>query len=172
MVTERIINTQKLITAQELAEMGNLGRCELVAGRLVQMSPTSNEHGLYEGNFYFALRSFVDAYHLGKVQVGEVGIYIQRDPDTVRGTDVLFISNERYARQTEPGYLQIAPDLIVEILSPYDRWSEVMQKLRDYFSIGVRLVWVADPRSKSVYAYRAITDVREFGPKDHLFARR
>ena len=47
-------------------------------------------------------------------------------------------------------------------MSPDDRWSEVTQKLREYFSIGVRLVWVADPATRTVYAYRSLTDVREF----------
>ena len=43
-----------------------------------------------------------------------------------------------------------------------------MQKLRDDFSIGVRLVWIVDPQSRSVLAYRSLTDVREFAENDDL----
>ena len=132
------------------------------------MTPTGDQHGSCEGNFYYALRSFVDSHKLGKVRVGEVGIYTRRNPDTVRAADVLFISNERYAQIKSPGYLDVAPDLVVEVLSPNDYWIEVTQKLREYFAIGVRLVWVADPQTHSVHAYRALTDVREFTANDDL----
>ena len=42
------------------------------------------------------------------------------------------------------------------------------EKLREYFAIGVRLVWVIDPRARRVYAYRALTDVREFTEANQL----
>ena len=163
MVEEFVIAEQEGITGEALAEMGDLGRCELVEGKLVQIAPTGNEHGTYEGNFFYHISTFVRQHDLGKVQVGEVGIYTHRDPDTVRGADVLFISHERYAQQKSTGFLHVAPDLVVEIISPNDRWSEVIEKLREYFGIGVRLVWVADPRSRSVFAYRTLTDVSEYG---------
>ena len=163
-----VVDDHKLITGTDLAAMGDIGRCELIAGRVVRMSPTGHEHGSYESNFHYHLANFVRAKQLDKVQVGEVGIYTQHDPDTIRGADVLFISHERYTQQASAGFLRVAPDLVVEIMSPNDRWSEVTQKLREYFEIGVRLVWVADPRSKSVYAYSTLTDVREFTSNDDL----
>jgi hypothetical protein len=63
----------------------------------------------------------------------------------VRGADVAFVSDEAYVH----GAIERAPDLIVEVLSPNDRWGEVTQKLHEYFSIGVRLVWVADPETRA-----------------------
>lgn len=157
-----------LITGEELARMGNLSRCELIDGRVVPMSPTGYEHGEIENAIGAELRSFVRSHKLGKVLTGEVGIYTQRDPDRVRGADVLFISNQRYAQKRSDSYLDVAPDLIVEVLSPNDSWSEVMQKLREYFAIGVRLIWVADPAARRVYAYRSLTDMREFTVADTL----
>jgi Uma2 family endonuclease len=53
-------------------------------------------------------------------------------------------------------------------MSPDDRWSEVRRKLQEYFQIGVKLVWIADPDSRTVYAYRSLTDVREFTERDAL----
>ena len=157
-----------LMTGEELEKMPNLGRCELVEGRVVTMSPTGDVHGGCEVNFGRVLSAFVLQRGLGKVRVGEVGVYTHRDPDSVRGADVLFISNERYAQKKSRSFLDVAPDLIVEVLSPEDRWSEVTQKLREYFSIGVRLIWVADPESRTVYAYRSMTDIREFAVNDEL----
>ena len=161
--------TETLITGEELLAMGDVGRCELVEGRIVYMSPTGYKHADYESNFDEHLKTFVKQKKLGKVFVGEVGIYIHRDPDTVRGADVAFVSNERYSKRSqESGFLDVAPDLVVEIMSPDDRWSEVKQKLREYFSVGVKVVWVADPADRTVYAYRSLTDVREFTEADTL----
>jgi Uma2 family endonuclease len=64
--------------------------------------------------------------------------------------------------------LDVAPELVVEVLSPDDRAVEVNQKLREYFAIGVRQVWVADPEACSVSAYRSPTDVSEFRETDRL----
>ena len=52
--------------------------------------------------------------------------------------------------------------LVVEVLSPDDRAVDLNQKLREYFEIGVHLVWVADPEARVVSAYRSLTDIREF----------
>ncbi len=168
MIPEVTLTQTELITGEQLARMGNLGRCELVEGRIVPMAPTGDEHGGVEVNIGAALKGFVRIHKLGKVRGGEVGIYVSRNPDSVQGADVLFISNERYAQRKSQSYLDVAPDLVVEILSPNDSWSEVTQKLREYLDIGVRLVWIADPQTRRVYAYRSMTEVREFTEADEL----
>ena len=163
--------TETLLSGDELLELGNIGPCELIEGRIVPMSPTGFSHGHFENNFANQLTASVIPNRLGKVVVGEVGIYTQRNPDTVRAADVAFISNERFAKQKRPsGFLEVAPELVVEILSPDDRWQEVNQKLREYFAVGVKLVWVADPAAKTVYAYRSLTNLRIFAEADTLTA--
>ncbi|MBI4771115.1 MAG: Uma2 family endonuclease [Chloroflexi bacterium] len=165
------LETEALLTGEQALALGDIGSYELIEGRIMDMSPTGFEHGDYELNFGEAIKGFVRRHKLGKVSGGEAGIYTRRNPDTVRGADVAYISHERYAqRKRTHGFLDVAPDLIVEIMSPDDRWSEVIQKLREYFAIGVRLVWVADPESRTVYAYRALTDLQEFGENDNLTA--
>ena len=127
------------------------------------MSPTGHVHGGCEANFVEHIKSFVKQNELGRVLVGEVGIYTHHDPD------VLFISHDRFARQPgNRGFLDVPPELIVEILSLDNRRSDIMQKLREYFSIGVRLVWIADPTAQTVFAYRSLTDVRELSDGDSL----
>jgi Uma2 family endonuclease len=158
----------RLITGQELLALGDIGPCELIEGRIIPMSPVGNWHGGVEVNIAAELRTFVRAHKLGRVQGGEVGVYTRRNPDTVRGADALFISHERYAGQTSDGYLEVAPDLIVEVLSPNDRPKQLKDKLQEYFEIGVRLVWVVDPRRRRVSAYRSLDDVRHFGENDLL----
>ena len=133
------------------------------------MSPTGGEHGRIEGNFYAALRAFVRTRKLGKVLVGEIGIFTRRDPDTVRGADVAFISNERHARlKSHRGFLDLPPELIVEVLSPHDAPGELRRKLQEYLEAGVRLVWVADPDARTVTAYSSASDGRKLGESDVL----
>ena len=170
MAAVKIASTETtLITGEKLFAMGDIGPSELVEGRIVPMSPTGDEHGGVELNIATALKQFIAGRNLGKVRVGEVGIYVRRNPDTIRAADVLYISNERHAqRDKSRGFLDVAPELVVEILSPDDRWNEITQKLREYFAIGVRLVWVADPTAKTVFVYRSLTEVREFGEGENV----
>lgn len=168
--TERIPTHKatKLITGEEFFRMADTNWCELIEGRIVRYHPTGYAHGEYELNFATALRAFVRKHQLGRVMAGEVGIYVRRDPDSVRGADILYISHEQYAQMQSDSFMDVAPELVVEIMSPDDAWSMVMQKLRDYFNIGVQLIWVADPKARIVYAYRSVTDVREFTAADEL----
>ena len=147
------------ISGEELLELGDIGPCELVEGRIVMMTPAGAEHSGREFKIGLKIHNF-DQDRSGRVLVGEVGIFTRRNPDTVRGADVAFISHERYARRKrKQGYLDVAPELVVEILSPDDRPGEIKRKIEEYFACGVLLVWVADPRKKTVRVYRSPTDV-------------
>ena len=156
------------MTAEALFALGDIGRAELVRGEVRQMSPTGYEHGFVECNIGAALRAFVRERKLGRVFTGEVGIFIQRDPDTVRGADVAYLSQERLSRLRSKSYLDVAPELVVEVLSPDDRWSDVTDKLSEYFGIGVEIVWVADPKKRRVHVYRSLTSVEIVGEEDLL----
>ena len=79
--------TTKLITGDELLEMGDLGPCELVKGRIVPVSTTGGEHGLLEIEIMRHLGNFNAGHKLGWVLGGEAGVYTRRNPDTVRGMD-------------------------------------------------------------------------------------
>lgn len=159
------------ITGEAFAVMVELGRSELIEGSIIQMSPPQGRHGRCESKFTYLLMQFALERRSGIVMSGEAGVYTQRNPDSVRGMDVAYLANERWAQQkNKDGYLEVPPDLIVEVLSPDDRWSNVTQKLREYFAIGVRLVWVADPEAGVVFAYRSLTDMREFKTEDTLTA--
>ncbi len=168
MDTIQVVLEEKLITGEELYRMPDVGRCELIEGRLVMMSPTGKKHGTIEVNITTLLKIYAKTQSQGKVQGGEIGIYIRRDPDTVRGADALYISNERYAQSKSESFLDVAPELIVEVLSPDDRWSEVTCKLEDYFSIGVVCVWVVEPATHSVFAYRSLTNLRRYVEADTI----
>jgi Uma2 family endonuclease len=162
------VEAPRLVTGEQLAQLGDIGRTELVKGVIIHMSPTGYLHGRIEGNLGAILRAFVSQHKLGEVLVGEVGIYTARGPDTVRGADVAYISNERLARVQSSSYLDVAPELVVEVLSPDDRWGDLVDKLSEYFAVGVQVVWVADPKTQSVYVYHSLNKVQHFSVEDAL----
>ncbi|MFN8473474.1 MAG: Uma2 family endonuclease [Anaerolineae bacterium] len=157
----------KLITGEELYAMGDIGPSELIDGRIMPMSPTGDAHGETELNLGAELRAFVRERQLGRVMVGETGIYIHRNPDRIRAADVLFISKERLP-ETTGKYLQVAPELVVEIMSPTDLWLDVRAKIDDYFSIGVEQVWIVEPDTRSVLVFRSATAFTKLGMDDTL----
>lgn len=158
------INEERLLTGEDLLLRPDLGPCELVEGRVVLMTPTGFQHGWIESRLGTFLSLWAESTKRGFVLTGEVGVYIRRDPDTVRAGDILFISSERLAGRGASGYLDVPPELIVEILSLEDRWRDVQAKLDDYFSAGVDRVWVVDPKARRVSVYFSPSQSQAFEP--------
>ena len=157
------------MTAEELWRLAPQERGELVNGRFIEMPPTGRPHGTVETNVAAELRAFVKPRNLGKVMSGEVGIITRRDPDTVRGADVAYISHERLAKAKAKGYLDVPPELVVEVVSPSDRWTDVNEKVDEYLACGVDEVWIVDPRTRRVTCYGSAA-VRTYQPEDTLTA--
>lgn len=68
----------------------------------------------------------------------------------------------------DEGYLELAPELVVEIMSPNDRWQSVQDKLEEYFAIGVQWVWIVQPANRTVLVYHSPTEVQKFDEEDTL----
>jgi Uma2 family endonuclease len=101
------------------------------------------------------LVSFARAHDLGGVLAGDAGFKIAAEPDTVRGPDVAFVRREREPDPGARAFPALAPDLVVEVMSPNDRPGEVLGKVGDWLSGGARLVWVIDPERRLARIYRA-----------------
>jgi Uma2 family endonuclease len=154
-----------LITGDELARMPGHHLTELIDGRIVRLSPTNSEHGRIEANVAVALGAFARVQNLGLVMTGDVGIFTRSNPDRVRGADVVFISHEQYDRRTKTrGFLDVAPELVVEILSP--ERPDTDQKVVEYLAIGVRLVLVVDPPARAISAHRRNGVVQLYEERD------
>lgn len=151
------VSTEKLFTGAEALNLGIDQPFELVNGKIITMDYTGDEHGIIESELSRSLGNFNVTRRLGWVLSGEVGLYTRYEPDTVRGVDVIFISRQRLAAPKGKA-LQVAPELVVEIISPNDRWSELRSKIAEYFAIGVERVWVVEPEKKQLLVYRTPTD--------------
>ncbi len=132
------------------------------------MSPAGFEHGRIIMRVGVPLGSFVEQHSLGLLTGAETGFQIARDPDTVRAPDVGFVLSERDPGEPVKGYFQGAPDLAVEVLSPDDRASEVLAKVRDWLQAGCRRVWVVDPRARTVSVHRSPSEVAVLSESDTL----
>ena len=129
-------------------------RTELVRGVLVVKEPAGYRHGEVAARLANLLMNHVNAHDLGRVLAAETGFKLAANPDTVRAPDVAFIGRDRLPDPPPAGYAALAPDLVVEVLSPDDRPGEVLAKVADWLSAGTRLVWVVDPARRSARVYR------------------
>ncbi|MER3483960.1 MAG: Uma2 family endonuclease [Meiothermus sp.] len=91
----------------------------------------------------------MDANDSGEVGT-EVGLVIRRDPDQVRAPDVYFLRKDRLPNGDGEGFLEVAPDLVVEVLSDSDTLGVIRSKVNDYFAIGTPLVWLVSPEEETV----------------------
>jgi Uma2 family endonuclease len=139
-------------TAQQLWEMPDSERFELVEGELVSMSPPGFDHGCLVLEIAAALREFAQPGRLGLVAV-EAGFCLAHNPDTVRSPDVAYVRAERIPPEGVRAFFEGAPDLAVEVISPSDRASDVLAKAQEWLQAGCVAVWVVDPGTKSVTVY-------------------
>jgi Uma2 family endonuclease len=146
----------KLLTAEEfflLPDPADGSKQELVRGEIVTMPPPGGLHGVCCSKVNRRLGNFADDKKLGTVTCNDTGFITERDPDTVRGPDVSFWSKERLPL-IPTGYIEIAPDLAVEVLSPSNTYKKILDKLKEYFERGVRMVWVIAPEDRTLTIYR------------------
>lgn len=129
-------------------------RTELVRGRLVVREPPSTEHGRIQATLTYFVTDHVRRNGLGHVFGQDTGFRIESSPDTVRGPDLAFVRQERASEIPRRGYAALAPDLIVEILSPEDRPAEYLAKVAQWLGAGTRLVWVIDPERAEAHVHR------------------
>ena len=149
---QHLPSADRIVTAEELGEHPEWGRCELLRGRVNLLSPSKGRHGAIAGIVHGYLSMHVIPRNLGVVLAAETGILIQTDPDTVRAPDVAFIRKDRLPGGKVPDeFLRIAPDLAVEVVSPTDRFKDVIEKAKQYLAAGVKAVWIFEPKDKTVH---------------------
>jgi len=167
-MTHAVKPTDRSITGEEFYRRSDLGRCELVEGEIKEMPPaTGHSHGRLEFQIAKRLDNSL-AEEMGEVMVGEVGIYTERNPDSVRAADVLFISHERLDQVQSDSFLDVAPELVIEIMSPENKWEEMREKLEEYLDVGVDTVWVVEPSNRAVQVYRGVDQVQTLEEGDVL----
>lgn len=147
---------QKVWTDEEFTALPKDGhRYEIVDGELIDMGNSGALHGYICSLLLAALTSYVLPQKLGVILDSSTAFKMKNGDR--RSPDISFFAKERLQGMTElpTGFLEGAPDLAVEILSPGNTVEEVHGKLVEYFENGTRLAWIVHPSEHYVLVYRS-----------------
>ena len=152
----------KALTIDEFTRLYDEAPFEIIHGKWIPMSPTKFRHSRVSKRVYDAFLRYTDRHDTGEVFFETVYILEDR-PNGVEGSrvpDVMFIRKESMARyladttDAEDKPLILVPDLVVEVISPTDSYSDVAAKIEAYLEDGVSIIWVFDPQRKNVAVYQ------------------
>jgi Uma2 family endonuclease len=155
--------TTRLINADEFFDWANQPenrdkRFELVRGEIVEMSRPGKMHGMVCGNLAWILGNYVRQRKKGYVCSNDTGVLVERQPDTVRGPDVMLFDDAETADQVDRKFAKNPPLLAVEVLSPNDTMGQMLKRVREQLRFGTGMVWVVDPDARDVIVYRLGVD--------------
>lgn len=126
-------------------------RGEWVDGRVEFMAPANTEHCEIQNLLLFALSAFVNFHQLGKVWGPEMAVKLP-GMRRRRVPDIVFLSQSRLDL-VEKTYINGAPDLVMEVVSPDSESRDWRKKYEEYERAGVKEYWIVDPGSEVMEAY-------------------
>jgi Uma2 family endonuclease len=126
-------------------------RYEVLDGVLYMSRPPRSRHQLASANLYLALSNYARARHLGRLYYAPIGVRLPNQPVPVQ-PDIQFISTGRIGIVSED-YVEGAPDLVIEILSPSHWLYNRREKFEAYEQAGVREYWLVDYRAKTIEVF-------------------
>jgi Uma2 family endonuclease len=124
-------------------------------GELIVMSPTGSESGRQNGDLLGQIWYWNRQTKLGVVFDSSTGFTLSNNAK--RSPDVSWIEISRWQELTSKqrrGFAPIAPDFVLELLSPNDRLQDAQQKMTEYLVCGVKLGWLIYPDEQRVEIYR------------------
>jgi Uma2 family endonuclease len=148
---------------------------EIINGQVVELPPMSLHANKIATRLVWKLGPFIDGKGLGTV-VSEAlfRLPLEEDAHRNRRPDVAFVSYQRWPKDRQESVRDnawdVVPDLAIEVVSPNDSAEDLMDKVDEYFSAGVRQVWVVYPRRRLVQVYDSLQAVRAVGEADTLDA--
>ncbi len=160
--------TQRFITAAAFDDLPNTQGYELIDGHLRRKSMGA-ESSWIQVTLGALLVTHVRAGGYGFVFDSECSYdCFPRRPNRVRKPDVSFVRLGRLPDNRIPtGSIRIAPDFVIEVVSPRDKVTVLADKIADYESAAVPLIWVVYPSNRIVQV-RTQGAIREFGGQDEL----
>ncbi len=148
LLTELPLEQRNDVTVEELEKLSLPHNAELYNGRVVFKMPNL-AHGIIQNTIGRKIGNYLEAHPLGTVS-GDTNFRLWPERTTSsRAPDVSFILRERLPQDLYH-YPAMAPDLAVEILSPGDGFEQVMTKVDEYLSQGVKVVWIVIPQTREV----------------------
>ena len=146
----------KLLTAEDLLRLHSQGvKGELIDGVLHETVSAGKRHSFIAGNIMAPLHTHVRRDRLGRVGGTDGGVLVRRNPDSVREPDIFFVSAERLPLDDQSdGYLEVVPEIVVEIVSPSDSAQDVAEKITMWLNLGVSIALEVRPAERAVLVHR------------------
>jgi len=143
------------------------GKAELVRGEL-RMSPSpGGRHGAVVTAITRRLL-YLEDRGLGRL-LSNAGFELVKLPKTVRAPDLAFVRADHLPPGgIGDGPMQVSPDLAVEVVSPSDTHARIRERLDDYRTSSVPLVWLVDPRRRTVTVIEGDRPPLVLGEQDAL----
>ena len=156
LVNDMATAKNKLLTAEDLLRLNSQGvKGELIRGVLQETVSVGKVHARIAIRIGGEFDRHVRRQGLGQVGGSDGGVFIERDPDTVREPDVYFVSAERLPLDDHSdGYLEVVPELVVEIVSPNDSELVVREKVAMWLDFGVSMALEVRPATRSILVHR------------------
>ena len=139
-----VMEPATLLSVQEyLGTSFQDGDREYVDGRVVERHGGEIDHAECQTGFVTFFRARYPQFW------SAVAVRVQVSPTRFRVPDVCLVAGPRPAGRivTEP------PFLVVEVLSPDDRASDLQEKVDDYLRLGIRCVWVVNPKGPRAFVH-------------------
>ena len=142
-------------TPEDLLAMPDEGRYELIDGQLVERKMGAKSSHVAT-RLVTRIGSLADTRSLGLVFQSDCGYQVFKpDRNRVRYADGSFIRTGRLPDDEPPeGHCRIPPDIVIELVSPYDTAPEIEEKVNEWLAAGVQLVWVLYPKTQHIYVHR------------------
>ena len=152
---------KQYISAEEFLELVDQPqyqdrRLELVEGEIVEMSLPGGEHGEITGWLHVKIANHVYENDLGRMTAAETGFSLARNPAgraTVRGLDIAFISKAKAPNPLPRGWIEIPPDLAVEVISPGNSAGDIHKKVRELLRAGASVIWLVYAETRTVVVH-------------------
>ena len=155
------------LTPEFEEELLNSGRYEVVYGEIKERAMPSPIHGRIQAKIAAKLLIFAEENQLGAVYTEtrfEFAENLSRIPD------VAFISFENFPEGGEEkgSKWHSPPDLAIEVVSPTDDYEGVQEKITEYFTFGVKQVWIVSPETKTLTVYHSRKQTTIYEEEDEL----
>ena len=162
--------TAKLLSLADIDAMGeDFEDFEVIDGLLVEREGMGRLHGRMGFDLGFELALHIKPQSLGELYTSETNFVLSRDPLIIVKPDISFVRADRLpAERDSEGFLELVPDLAVEVRSPSERTGKLMQKVERYRQAGVPLLWLVESRPRTVRVFAAGEESRTVGEDGEL----
>ena len=148
------VETRRITAEDVLRPDGPWQDCEIWDGLPMVREPSGGRAEFVASRVIVRLGRHVEANANGRVVLSSQGFLLARNPDRLLASDGAYISKERLPRVPRRGFVEAAPEFVIEVRSPTDSWEAVVEKCGLWIAHGTLCAWAIDPDEELVAVFR------------------